>query len=67
MNRFNVFKNDAGFWQWRLVAANGRVVMACANHYNSEDIARRAASRAVAVAVNALTTLDKRKKSTVVS
>src|SRR3954462_5381293 len=39
---FEIYKNSAGKWSWRLTAANGRKVATAGESFSSEAAARRA-------------------------
>ena len=45
-NEFEIYKNSAGKWSWRLKAANGRKVATAGESFSSEAVARRAAQTA---------------------
>jgi uncharacterized protein YegP (UPF0339 family) len=46
MWRFEIYRERANEWRWRLKAANGRIVGDSGEGYDSESNARRAATQA---------------------
>lgn len=53
MWRFEVYRDAAGEWRWRLKAANGRIVGDSGEGYGSQHNARRAAEHARASVASA--------------
>jgi uncharacterized protein YegP (UPF0339 family) len=46
MDRVEVYRDDAGEWRWRKVAANGEIIATSGEGYTRKWSARRAARRA---------------------
>ena len=49
---FEIYRDAAGEWRWRLVAGNGRIVADSGEGYSRKASARCAAARAAALAAS---------------